>query len=167
MSWEKSKAVAGSAFFAGIILLALLLAALLGGCGEGPTYPSTPFGGPPHDVKSYSVEYRVIGQFGKAAVIYRDKYGMQVEAGEVRPGWSERWNESIDYTNYPFKGLSLMVLAQDTTGAGSGRDLTVEIWVDGELLNSATKPNPGGASVVVQAHAGVNNSGKWAAPVGE
>lgn len=145
----------------------VLSAILLGGCGNGPTYPSAPHGGPAHDVRTYTVTYRVVGQFEKATVLYRDKYGMQVEAGVVSPGWSIKWNESIDYTYYPFKGLSLMVLAQDVTGPGRNRTLGVEIWVNNQLINSVSKPNENGDAIVVQAHGGANANGIFSSKYNE
>lgn len=144
-------------------LLGLVLSmALLGGCGEGPTYPSTPHGGPAHDVRSYAVTYRVVGQFENAAVLYRDKYGLQVEVGVVRPGWSVNWNKTVDYTTNPFDGMSLMILAQDITGPGKNRTLGVEMWVNGQLVNSASRFNETGDAIVVQAHGGANAGGIFA-----
>lgn len=145
----------------------IVVVSLLSGCGDGPTYPSTPHGGQTHDVRTYTVTYRVVGQFEKATVLYCDKYGMQVEAGVVNPGWSVKWSESIDYTYYPYKGLSLVVLAQDITGPGSNRSISVEILVNGSLVNSQSKNNPDGEYIVVQAHGGINYSGIFASPYKE
>lgn len=166
MRRERGKAEVGMEFFAGVLAV-LLLVAMLFGCSDPPTYPSTPHGGTPHDVRTYQVEYKVLGTFGTAAVLYRDRYGFQAEVGKATPGWSESWSRTIDHTDYPYVGLSPMVLAQDTTGPGKDRSLRVEIWINGALINSAEKQNPTGEAVVVRAYAGANKNGIFASPYRE
>jgi len=121
----------------GILNTILILMVLISGCGTmgGPLNPTEPliFGNASHDIRTYEIIYKITGNFEQCGIVYRNEKIESVSGIKAVPGWTHTINITFDFTKEPYKSMSLFLLAQEQGPGGNNKNITTEIWVNGQL----------------------------------